>query len=694
MIRILGVLMVISTGASAYGAAITTGSLVREMADMRRMADFPEPAFKTVQFSSYDHRSVLPGGPDWFANSDGFGSEPVPNFEAVIKASEGKTPGEYLICDVEGPGAIVRTWSARMRGTIRVYLDAAETPIFDGASEDFLMRTYQPFAKDAGLAEEVLKDTFFQRNAAYCPIPFAKHCRIVWIGNIKDTHFYQIQIRLYDKGANVVTFTPQDLKTYAEDIQRVSKTLANPEGAWEYASKEQPIPIAVKVAPGTKEKALELAGPKAIERLTIKVAAKNVEKALRQTILHVVCDGSPWGQVQSPVGDFFGAAPGINPFVSVPFTVTADGTMTCRYVMPCAKNLTVLFENLGDQEVEITGGALPMEYAWNDARSMHFRARWRVNHDAYSSRDDVQDMPYLVAQGAGVYVGTALMLLNPNNVPTSGGNWWGEGDEKIFVDDDVRPSTFGTGSEDYFNYAWSAGDIFGFPYCGQPRNDGPANRGFVTNQRWHIVDPLPFKQRMAFYIELFCHEPTHGYSYARIGYHYAKPGLIDDHVVITREDVRPLQLPAAWQPEAKARAKNSVFFEAEKLLESKKNVMMEKDNLWTSGSLCRWKPKKQGDLLTLKFPVEQEDTYVLRLGVAVDAHSGKVCAMLDGKATALGGDVAARDGCACLYTPDRTLSRTVDVGKEPLKKGNHTITLRYEGGEPGIGIDFLWLQHK
>ena len=103
-------------------------------------------------------------------------------------------------------------------------------------------------------------------------------------------------------------------------------------------------------------------------------------------------------------------------------------------------------------------------------------------------------MPYLIAQGQGVYVGTTTLLMNPNPVPTPYGNWWGEGDEKIFVDNEPRPSTFGTGSEDYYNYAWSSPDIFIFPYCAQPRNDGPANRGFVTNNRWHVLDALPFER--------------------------------------------------------------------------------------------------------------------------------------------------------------------------------------------------------
>lgn len=32
--------------------------------------------------------------------------------------------------------------------------------------------------------------------------------------------------------------------------------------------------------------------------------------------------------------------------------------------------------------------------------------------------------------------------------------WWGEGDEKFFVDGEKFPSSFGTGSEDYIGYAW------------------------------------------------------------------------------------------------------------------------------------------------------------------------------------------------------------------------------------------------
>ena len=87
---------------------------------MANLATFPKPVFRTVQFSSYDHRSRLPGGPDWFANADGLGGEPIPNFEKVLRAPDANGTGEYLIVDVNGPGAIVRLWTAAISGNVRV----------------------------------------------------------------------------------------------------------------------------------------------------------------------------------------------------------------------------------------------------------------------------------------------------------------------------------------------------------------------------------------------------------------------------------------------------------------------------------------------------------------------------------------------------------------------------------------------
>jgi hypothetical protein len=464
--------------------------------------------------------------------------------------------------------------------------------------------------------------------------------------------------------------------------------MSDPDGAWEYASKESPVSFSKDVAPGGREEALVLQGPGAIEKLTLAVSAGDRDLALRQTILHVICDGYPWGQVQSPVGDFFGAAPGVNPYASVPFTVAPDGTMTCRFVMPYADKVQIVFENLGEQPVTVKGEALPMPYHWNNDSSMHFRARWRINHGLTGSGAAPFDIPFLIANGAGVYVGSVSYLLNPNEVPSSGGNWWGEGDEKVFTDEDVRPSIFGTGSEDYYNYAWSAGDIFVYPYCAQPRNDGPANRGFVTNNRWHIVDDLPFRSRLSFYMELFPHETNQNMAYGRISYHYARPGLMDDSMPITREDVRRQVLPAGWMPAARGAAHDSTFFQAEDQVEGKPDFTQVEGNLWARGSYLQWRPQKEGDEIAFKIPAPSDGLYAVLAAFARDADSGKVSLWVNGSFVKLGGEF----GTADLAMPYRTVLQCLGAGAVKLNKGDNDVALRYEGGPKNIGIDFLWIQ--
>lgn len=682
----------VSFSTALHADPITTASLISEMIDMRQLAEFPHPFFKTVQYSSYDHRSKLPGGPDWFGNADGFGGDPIPNFEGVLKAPDDKGVGEYVICDVKGPGAIVRVWTAAISGTVRMTLDDAEQPVYEGPAEPFFLSTYAAL-KVPGVDAALFKGSFDQQNASYCPIPFAKGCRIIWRGNVRDIHFYHVQIRLYEPGTAVATFRPEDLTGAAEEIRRVGGVLARPEQAWTYASKREPIALQAALAPGEIREILKIDGQGAIERLSLKLMAKDLDRGLRQTLLRVLCDGYPHGQVQSPVGDLFGAAPGINPYDSVPFTVAPDGTMTCRYVMPFAKSIRIVLENRGEQPVQVTGSALPMDYQWNDGRSMHFRARWRVDHDLVGTNAPPQDMPYLIANGAGVYVGTALMLLNPSGATHPSGSWWGEGDEKIFVDDDVQPSTFGTGSEDYFNYAWSDPAIFTYAYCGQPRDDGPANRGFVVNDRWHVIDCLPFRQRLSFYMELYPHGTVPGMSYARIAYHYGRPGFMDDHVGITGEDLRHLELPRNWQPIAFRGSANSVFWQAEDLLSEpdRGGADFVKHDLWSGGMMLIWKPGNAGAERTFTVPVKESGKYALHLVCGLTPESGRISAQVDGKPAGFGG----KEGVIDLGVPHRTLSRVFASSVLELTAGEHELTVRHEGeaGKP-VGIDFIYLQKR
>ncbi|MBL1216834.1 MAG: DUF2961 domain-containing protein [Planctomycetes bacterium] len=692
--RMLLVLIAVATMAHSNNTAdaqpaINTGSLLREMYDMQRLTELPSPAYKTVQYSSYDRRSSVPNGPGWFANADGFGGEPIPGFLSVVSEPNEQGIGEYLICDVQTPGVIVRTWTAAMGGTLKVTLDGNETPLYEGPTADFLFSPYHALANAHSQDESLAAPgTFQQHEASYCPIPFAEGCRITWTGKLREVHFYQIQIREYEPDADVQTFQLSDLTTYADDLETAQRILNAPGAEYAYAD-DQPIhSMAVNINGHEKIDVLNLDGPGAIERLTLKVSAANVEHALRQVVLEIYFDGYPWPQVEAPVGDFFGAAPGINPLDSMPFTVEPDGTMTCRYVMPFASSVRVALSNHGDQPVTVTGSVAPMSYEWTD-RSLHFRARWRVDHDVVGWSQAPQDLPFLLANGAGRYVGTSSMLLNPTNITTPWGSWWGEGDEKIFVDDDRVPSTFGTGSEDYYNYAWSVPEIFTFAYCGQPRNDGPGNRGFVTNNRWHIIDDLPFASRIAFYMELFPHSRVPGMSYARIGYHYARPGCYDDHVIITDEDVRILERPENWQPAASYILQDATIYSVEDLLSITPAMRIIRDHFWAGGQVLAWQPPRVGDSLHIRITVPEDGKYQLYLGCGLTPGAGRITFAMDENPINIEGHGEQVD----LYVPYRTLERQFATPVMNLTAGEHGLTVTFAGAPDSVSTPMICLDY-
>ena len=117
----------------------------------------------------------------------------------------------------------------------------------------------------------------------------------------------------------------------------------------------------------------------------------------------------------------------------------------------------------------------------------------------------------LTTAGRGQYCGVMLHVWNPE------GNWWGEGDEKFFVDGEKVLSISGTGTDDYLDYAWRGRYLllFAKSYYAQTIAEGKApvsgkerdlaNRGHISVNRWHLADNVPFQQslgRFCYYLLL------------------------------------------------------------------------------------------------------------------------------------------------------------------------------------------------
>jgi hypothetical protein len=281
------------------------------------------------------------------------------------------------------------------------------------------------------------------------------------------------------------------------------------------------------------------------------------------------------------------------------------------------------------------------------------------------------------------------MIMNPSGVPTAGGNWWGEGDEKILVDGELAPSTFGTGSEDYFNYSWSRPDLFAHPYCGQPLDSGPDTSGYVSNHRFQVLDAIPFERSLGVYLELWPHHRNPGLSYARIAYHYARPGAIDDHRAVMPAELKVPTLPKR-EPVAAGGATRARFHFLERLKPEVTAGRVETVPfpLATQLQVSQWQAEK-GARLKFRLPIEKDGNTVIRF-VAVHRPDGAtVRVLVDGTALPLEGETE-QVRLRSAFAP-----RVLNVNFKPieLKAGEREVVV--ECLEPGwVGFDYLWVVGK
>jgi len=117
-----------------------------------------------------------------------------------------------------------------------------------------------------------------------------------------------------------------------------------------------------------------------------------------------------------------------------------------------------------------------------------------------------------------VYVGNAFNLTNPPEA-----SWWGEGDDKLYVDGEAFPSLFGTGTEDHYGYAWSTTERFSAPFHAQTRAGHAGFGGSFSMNRMQLLDAVPFSSRVRFDLELWHFDDTN-VTYDSMAYYYARPG--------------------------------------------------------------------------------------------------------------------------------------------------------------------------
>ncbi|HPO16678.1 MAG TPA: DUF2961 domain-containing protein [Candidatus Hydrogenedentes bacterium] len=649
------------TASSAIAAEVTFKSLLTEMTDLEGLSHMPDPAFICKQFSSYDRNSTDPKAltdDNWFANGDR---------GKYLREEERGGAKEYVLMDAEGPGAIVRIWSADPKdaGTIRIYFDNNESPAIEMPMEEMLLGKTAPFVEPIACMRA-------QGWNSYLPLPYAKHCKVT--SSLPD-FYYHINYRTYAQGANVKTLSKEDVEICTPGINAVAAALAAPDKAAGKPKRAKGGDFGYDIAPGKSIQMAKLPGPGAVYELTLRVEAPDLEAALRGVLMTFSVDDVPIPTVMAPIGDFFGSAPGNRPYKGLPCGVMDDGTFYSHWVMPFKQGAVLRFDNMTENPVSLRGTVWMARRHWT-SDSLYFNAKWRIEKDIPTRPR--QDWKILFAQGHGRFAGCMLQLMNPV------GAWWGEGDEKIYVDGEKFPSHFGTGSEDYFCYAWGCPEVYSHAYHSQPRCDGPGNLGHTCVNRFHILDNIPFNQACNMDIEVW-HWENCKITQAVTAYWYSGVGGTDTFVAPNAEDMTVAKVPEPKHVEG--------------ALEGETMKVAAKDGgsaapqtggmgNWSNMAQMWWIDAKPGETLTLGFPVVEAGRYEV-IAVFTKARDYGIA------------DVSVNDGNArsfdfyndgVITTPEESL------GVSELKVGENQLKVKITGANPMaeprhmFGLDYLLLK--
>jgi hypothetical protein len=697
---ILAILAIVALTQAASSAEQTTTykDLVSRLTDLERLATPIVEGEKTFASTSHDRGSRYNPQADryerWDANGDGGG--------CIRREGDAQ-----VMVDLTGAGVLWRIWSAKAdRGHIKIFIDGQEKPIID--------KPFRAYFDDLEKDYPGLAMTLSRGRNEYVPISFSKSCKVLvergWGMYFHCTH------TIFPEGTKVESF-PGFTPEVKAMLKKASDAWAN-RGSNPYARNPTAATTkkTISIAPG-KTAVISLADAGAIRVLKVTPLELPEEKReqediLRELTISIAWDGEQKPSVWAPLGDFFGTSPGINNFKTLPMGCI-DGTFYSQWYMPYSKGAEIVLTNDGDAprtiNVELetvklneaeANKLLRFCAAWHsdDFTGLDMKRFMRVGGDRWP------DWPLLVVEGKGRFVGMTEHIWKF-------GGWWGEGDERFFIDGEKYPSTVGTGSEDYVGYAWAANPPFitfdnAQAAVSRLRPDAQED---TSNCRFHVCDDLPFSESFQGFIETLTFPNCRPVLYDTCVYWYRETGAENPYPVVLvegRRHERPGRhlahvTPPTFQiPKPEPPKPGMIEGESMKVLKVGsgrtwiQNMGGFRDGQWSGGRQLIWTHGNKGDSVEMEFNVvdggKQEAVVVLTKA----NDYGIVQLTIDGK------DIGKPIDC---YDERVTTTGEIPLGTVDLNAGKHVLKATVIGGNEKarnavgagshiFGIDYLRLK--
>jgi hypothetical protein len=490
---------------------LTYEDLVAKLTDLEALATLPAPGEACAQWSSYDRAKRYDAHTGRYVNWDADRDD-----RGFIR----KEGDSYVLAEMKGPGCIYRIWSAAPgQGRVKIFLDGAAEPAVDLPFSGYFDRQNPPFTYRSLV--HVTHPIAGGYNC-YVPIPYRKSCKITaekgW------GSYYHFTYATFPPPTEVPTFSrvlsPRSLSALLE----ASRLLANRLGSDPAGQRagELTQDHVITVGPGATATAARLVGEGAITGIKVKLLGPNrgSPSVLRELVLKIHWDGEPNPSVWSPLGDYFGSSGGIDRYRSLPLGITEDWLYSFWY-MPFASGAQIEVANGSSRAVTLRFRVTRAPLSRPIGELGRFHAKWHRDAMLPTEPGRGMDWTILKVRGRGRFCGVMLSVWNPK------GGWWGEGDERFFVDGEHFPSTFGTGTEDYFGYAWSNPLRFEHAFHNQTSQHA-GNGGLISLNRWQIADNVPFQTSFEGAIEKYFPN-TRPTLYSCVVYWYQAPGGTDPY---------------------------------------------------------------------------------------------------------------------------------------------------------------------
>jgi hypothetical protein len=279
-------------------------------------------------------------------------------------------------------------------------------------------------------------------------------------------------------------------KPYLLDTGLVSRSISfeNPTGApGEGGKAASPLGVGRKGKPMIRFQPKEtvtlcdIEGPGTIRHIWM--TTSRAPANLRSLVIRAYWDGQAHPSIECPIGDFMGFAHGkVEAYHSAVHSLGRNAGMNIWLPMPFKTRARITLANDGEKEVPLF---YQIDYTIHD-RHPRDVGRLHVLFRRENPTTEKEDFVMLPERrGKGRFIGALIGVRNLHP-----GQWWGEGEIKIYMDGDTDfPTLCGTGSEDYVCLSYGMQQTpFLYNGCNLNQND------FVSMYRWHLPDPIYWEQ--------------------------------------------------------------------------------------------------------------------------------------------------------------------------------------------------------